>query len=239
MKHLDAITYYDAYSQRYDQIRQNAYHQLISEITRDFLFKFISPKNRVLDLGCGTGINLEWLKKTGAKVIGFDLSQEMLKQACGKGNTVVRGTAPRLPFEPQSFDVVYSFKVLPHVEEIDTAFEEIARVLKPGGVAVLESYNPHSFRGVIKQWLKPPLKVAPNLTEKRVFTRFDSPGTMNHRLGKNFRVIASRGVITLIPFSKMYEIPGFRPALRWLEWRLCDSVFKNWGGFFITAAQRI
>jgi len=63
---------------------------------------------------------------------------------------VVQGSVTDIPFPDARFDVVYSFKVLAHVERIREALAEMARVLRPGGYLLAEFYNPLSLRGLIK-----------------------------------------------------------------------------------------
>ena len=71
----------------------------------------------------------------------------------------VRGDAETLPFSDRSFDVVYSYGVLHHTPRTQEAIDEIRRVLRPGGLAIVGLYHKHSafywictmlLRGVIR-----------------------------------------------------------------------------------------
>lgn len=94
---------------------------------------------RILDCGCGTGANLAVLADFG-RPFGFDLTWTGLRFARGAGRTrIARASVAHLPFGDASFDVVTSFDVLqcvPDHVEVDAA-AEMARVLKPGGAAVV------------------------------------------------------------------------------------------------------
>lgn len=230
--------YYDAYSLKYDRVRENSYHRMINKITRELILRYLPEAGNVLDLGCGTGINMDWLKGSKARIIGCDLSNGMLGHAKQKGHRVTQGTAVRLPFPDETFNLVYSFKVLPHVREIESALEEICRVLKPGGIAVLEHYNPNSLRGWIKLAIRPRLKVAGELSERDIYTRFDSPKNFFRKIRDRFDLVDSRGIVTFMPLAFVYEIPILGGLLSRLEKWASRTPLKYFGGFFITAARK-
>jgi SAM-dependent methyltransferase len=96
---------------------------------RDLLF---------LDGGCGTGVNLEHLGRRG-RAVGVDLSEQALGFCRRRGVRVVRAGVLALPFADGSFDVVTSLDVLYHrwVADHDVAVREMARVLRPGGLALV------------------------------------------------------------------------------------------------------
>lgn len=98
----------------------------------------------MLDYGCGGGRFSIVLARRGARVFGVDISPQLIAQArataakCGlDGNTpqFVTGDAQHLPFPDALFDYVVGNGALHHLD-LDKAYAEIARVLKPGGRAV-------------------------------------------------------------------------------------------------------
>ncbi|HEX7089682.1 MAG TPA: methyltransferase domain-containing protein [Longimicrobiales bacterium] len=101
---------------------------------------------RALDLGCGTGRYARLLAAAGAgSVVGLDLSAGMLMRAARQGPAGARwvlGDASVLPFRAASFDVVVSGLVLDHLPRLEPCFREVARVLRPGGRAVLAGVHP-------------------------------------------------------------------------------------------------
>jgi ubiquinone/menaquinone biosynthesis C-methylase UbiE len=100
---------------------------------------------RVLDFGCGSGENSLLLAHRGARVVGVDISHELLVVARrrlalnGISRTVAFavGSAHALPLRDDSVDVVLGIAVLHHLE-LDAAAAEISRVLVPGGVAIFQ-----------------------------------------------------------------------------------------------------
>lgn len=113
---------------KYDLVRQNT-----------------TPTDRVLDIGCGNGIHMHVLADHCRHIDGIDLNARMLDHARAKlseravANAEVHlGDAEALPFPDGHFDLVYSFSTLLLVPRIRRAIAEIARVLRPGGTAVLD-----------------------------------------------------------------------------------------------------
>lgn len=84
---------------------------------------------RVLDLGCGDKPYQEWFNVQKSKYIGMDISRTSAVD--------VQGDAIRLPFADESFDYVMSNQVLEHVPDPFEFFQEVNRVLRPGGRAFI------------------------------------------------------------------------------------------------------
>ena len=94
---------------------------------------------RILDAGCGTGKNLEYLQKFG-KVHGLDYSNDALQFCHKRGLTnLYKGELEDLPFEANSFDLVTCFGVLYHagIKNDQKAIKELSRVCKPGGLVLI------------------------------------------------------------------------------------------------------
>ena len=95
------------------------------------------PPPRILDVGCGTGANLEMLAGFGAAE-GVDVSDAALAFCRARGLTKVRlGAAERLPYEDNSFDLVTALDVVEHLDDDAAGLSEMRRVLRPGGRALL------------------------------------------------------------------------------------------------------
>lgn len=89
----------------------------------------------VLDLACGSGPMSRELARPGRTVVGLDLSEHELELAAARGpGPWVRADALRLPFRDGSVDVVTSSLGLVVVQPLAQVVEEVARVLRPGGV---------------------------------------------------------------------------------------------------------
>jgi ubiquinone/menaquinone biosynthesis C-methylase UbiE len=106
---------------------------------------------RLLEIGCGPGVDLVQLAAAGAQVTAIDLTPEAVSLARrhlavrGLTGTVQEGNAEQLPFEDGTFDVVYSHGVLHHTVDTQRAIDEVRRVLKPDGQAVIMLYHRDSW----------------------------------------------------------------------------------------------
>ena len=89
----------------------------------------------ILDIGCGDGQISRMMASVGATVIGIDPTWNQISVAHerGGGAHYARSTADELPFADASFDATVACLVFEHIDAVDAAIAEVARVTKPGG----------------------------------------------------------------------------------------------------------
>ena len=126
------------------------------ERTREHVFSLLpdAPIGCALDAGAGTGVCTLALAERAHMAIGVDLSGGALKTAhqlaaqVGRTNVAFsQGDLQRLPFDNNTFDLVYSWGVVDHVLAPRQAMRELVRALRPGGHLIVAVY--------LRTWLTP------------------------------------------------------------------------------------
>jgi ubiquinone/menaquinone biosynthesis C-methylase UbiE len=106
-------------------------------------------RGRVLNVGCGTGGFNVVAEAAGVRAVGVDADAEAIRICALKrdkgGGAFVRAAAERLPFPDASFDVVYCFSAIEHVESVEDTVAEMTRVARPGGVIYVHTPNAWSW----------------------------------------------------------------------------------------------
>jgi arsenite methyltransferase len=100
----------------------------------------LKKRSRVLDVGCGTGATVEYLKEShGLNALGLDLSSSLLNQGRKRnpGLPLIRGNASDLPARDSIFQAVFCECVLSLIAEPSAVLEEFYRALVPGGFLIL------------------------------------------------------------------------------------------------------
>jgi 2-polyprenyl-3-methyl-5-hydroxy-6-metoxy-1,4-benzoquinol methylase len=121
-----------------------------------------TPPKKILEIGCGIGVDSIQLAKRGYAVTAVDLTENALtvarQFAAHRGvNIDFRlGNAEGLDFPDQSFDAVYSFGVLHHTPDIERSVAEVHRVLRPGGTAYVMLYHRDSLVNLVHRALRLP-----------------------------------------------------------------------------------
>jgi SAM-dependent methyltransferase len=132
------------------------------ELFRNTILGFISESSVVLDVGAGAGIVEQMnFRDVAGKVCGIDLDPRVVENPFLDDAKVTGGES--IPYDDDTFDVVFSDNVLEHLSEPEQVFAEVARVLKPGGVFLFKTPNrlhympiiarltPHRFHGFINR----------------------------------------------------------------------------------------
>ncbi len=107
------------------------------------------PANaKVLDVGCGMGDNLRYILRQEASFFGLEYAQTTAlsaRRVLGERATLCVGSATKIPFGENEFDLIVCIEVLEHIEGDEEACREIARVLKRNGALILSLPYRHWF----------------------------------------------------------------------------------------------
>jgi len=115
---------------------------------------------RVLEVGCGAGVDLVRFAKGGARVTGVDVADSAISLARGnfahQGLPVALcvGNGEQLPFPSDTFDFVYAHGVVQYTGGDQALVDECRRVLKPGGTAFFQVYNRVSWLHALSRVMK-------------------------------------------------------------------------------------
>jgi SAM-dependent methyltransferase len=128
----------------YDAIHRVERHHWWYVGRRSIVFDWVTrlaanyDRPRVLDLGCGTGYNLDELARRGLTGVGADLSAQAVRFCGDRGLTmVVQADAAVPPFLDGSFDLILALDVIEHIQDDRMALSAIYRALRPGGRLVV------------------------------------------------------------------------------------------------------
>lgn len=148
---------------------------------------------KLLEIGCSMGTDLLQMARRGFSVTGVDLTEAGIDLARQRfalyelSADLEVGDAENLRFEDKSFDVVYSFGVIHHTPDTEKAVQEIHRVLKIGGLAVIMLYYRPSLNYIAHKLLgipadgsrSDPVPVAKTYTKKSAMNMFQSYSEIN------------------------------------------------------------
>ncbi len=169
--HAVTIHHDDAslFAERYRRMQQNAYDstftygrkKIESIIEREL--DGLPAGTRALDVGCGTGFNISRLRSRGFDVTGIEPAEAMRAEAQQNNPecTIVDGDIEAMPFDRGTFDFVLCIEVIRYMADQSKSLREIARVLKPGGTAIITaapllSLNGYALINTVTSRLKVP-----------------------------------------------------------------------------------
>jgi ubiquinone/menaquinone biosynthesis C-methylase UbiE len=127
------------------------YRDVQSGVLKALVEVGVDASSRVLEVGCGTANHARALRaETGCSVCGVDPSVGMLQRADrGAARSAIRLSAGRgeaLPYVDRCFDLLFSVDVVHHIRDLDVAFAEMARLLRPGGLLLTATDSEATIR---------------------------------------------------------------------------------------------
>lgn len=129
------LTFDNVAPEKYEKWYEEKNGKLFDKLEKELILKMINPKSgeSLLEIGCGTGHFLKWLKTFGLKLTGVDLSRIMISYASKNLSQDIKfkvADADNLPFKDNSFDIAMFIATLEFLNESKKALEEAIRVSK-------------------------------------------------------------------------------------------------------------
>jgi SAM-dependent methyltransferase len=218
------IAFFDAHAAiaDYDVFTPQANARLIAAFVR--LSKLPSGAS-VADLGCGSGVFTDLLRREGYASVGIDISGRLVALGRSRypGLRLIEGDAENLPFESNSLDGVLLSGLLHHFPDPSRLIGEVRRVLKPGGRFVgFDPNRMNPFMWLYRDRASPfysPIGVTENerpILAWRMAEMFRSQGfdvRTEYLAGLAYRYVASQRTRTLLPIYNFIDNVMFNTAI--------------------------
>lgn len=219
MQNNEVVDYYNTIAGDYDNSRfNNSYGQFIDAEERRILNGLIdvSAQTRRLEMACGTG------RLTNYATDGLDASSEMMAFAKKRHENVVfrEASACESGYEDATFDVVYTFHLLMHLDEatIQQIFDEAYRILKPGGRFIFDI----------------PSKKRRNLLHKQRDNWHGSTSLTKAEVSSmakgRFELRSSHGIM-MVPVHKLPV--GMRKAMLSIDFQMANGWLKEYSSYVV------
>ncbi|RLB05870.1 MAG: class I SAM-dependent methyltransferase [Deltaproteobacteria bacterium] len=162
-------------ARNYDKWFESSVGREVLTLEKHLLRSFLKPLpgERLLEVGCGTGIFLEWFSELGYFVTGVEPSPYMLdiaRRKVGDRATFYRGVAEDLPFDDNEFEVVALITTLEFVDDPRLAIQEAARVARKQ--IIMGVLNRYSFTNT-RRWISSKLNKGNVFANARFFSVFE------------------------------------------------------------------
>ena len=203
--------------------------------------KFSRPAagERVLDIGCGSGVISDVLSSFGASVIAVDGNPGAISYArrtFGQSGIEFRlGQVDDVTAEPRSIDRSYCLEVIEHLymNQVETLLRRVTDLTKPGGTLTLTTPN---YRGIWPaiEWTLDSLKVVPHLDGDQHVTRFTAERLRNLLEQTGWRVDLMTTFSTVAPWL---SVAGWKLAERAAS--LEDRMSLSWGSILFAVARKV
>ena len=188
-----------------------------------------APEGKVLDAGCGEGVDLaNQGKRPGVKIVGVELSAGGCWASAQRTREiaaahVVQADLSRLPFISNAFDFVYSYGVLHHMASPSSGLSELVRAAKPGAWVALYLYEDFGERSPAWRILLGLSNLPRHLTTR-----------LPHRLLYALCLLASPVIVLLftVPFRLSQRIPFLERRTRRMPFRHASNPWDLGGDLY-------
>lgn len=211
---------------------------------------------KVLEIGVGLGADHQSFAEHGAILSGVDLTERAIEHTRYRfrllelQSDLQVADAEQLPFETDTFDLVYSWGVLHHSPDTARAIAEVFRILKPGGEAKIMIYHKWSFVGFMLWVRYALLRCNPLVMMQEIYARYlESPGTKAYSIGEAqalFSRFAAVKISTVLTHGDLLSSEAGQrhqglfltlARILWPRW-LIRTCFPHLGLFMLITARK-
>ena len=161
------------------------------------------PDAVLVDAGCGAGLLAPHVRRLGYRHVGVDVRRSGLEQSARRGVAPLIGDVTALPLGSGTADVMVAGEILEHVTDLPGTVSELCRVLRPGGLVVLDTVNATALGRFITVTAAERLRIAPiGLHDPALFV---DPGELTAEFARHGVRLRVRGIR-----------PTMTGLLRWL-----------------------
>lgn len=207
-------------------------HQYIyTRETLRFLESIIPKKGKILDIGCGSGHIQENIKR---QWYGIDISPKSINTAKKfMVKAIVGNATEHIPFPSNYFDNVVSFSFLHHIpDDLDKAFSEVRRVLKPKGKFIIIDHNAMDTHTRLMH--SGPLKLVPCKNERALYVKDVKDILANNK----FRIMTVKGVKVMNADQQSLKLPFIVRAFKVPLLYVCDMLGTKADGNFMIISKK-
>ncbi|BCJ53674.1 hypothetical protein Asp14428_51490 [Actinoplanes sp. NBRC 14428] len=166
----------------------------------------------LVDAGCGGGLLAPHVERLGYRHVGVDLRRSGLEQSAARGMLAVSGDVTAIPLADECADVVVAGEILEHVTDLPATVAELCRVLRPGGLLVLDTVNDTRLGRFVSVTLGERFGAAPvGIHDPELFV---DPGDLTTQCAKHGVRLRVRGVRPGLPglIRWLFLPPGAKPS---------------------------
>jgi 2-polyprenyl-6-hydroxyphenyl methylase/3-demethylubiquinone-9 3-methyltransferase len=189
------------------------------------------PDAVLVDAGCGAGLLAPHVRRLGYRHVGVDLRRAGLEQSAGRGVVPLTGDVTALPLGAGTADVVVAGEILEHVTDLPGTVSELCRVLRPGGLVVLDTVNATALARFITVTAGEWLRIAPiGLHDPALFVDPVELTAEFARHGVRLRIRGIRPTMTgLLRWLVVPGTPSGRPLGRIVPTRSTAILYQGTG----------
>lgn len=199
-------------------------------VTRKMFKKYLPDLNqkKILDVGCGMGMSMDYFSRHGAIVKGIDITRDSVKYVNQNRLNAIEADARYIPFKDNTFDIVYSIGVLEHFMQTKAALKEQVRVCKRGGIVIAvvpNLFTPFCVGGILFEFLSLRFKHGILTTYGRPFSRV--------KLENMFRALGCRDVFVQPYYGSVFLRLLFNKIYKGLTDMIEDSFLSKTFGLVL------